>query len=208
MLDKFECNRFFNRSSCKYTLFQVLILSFKPLFSKQIPLPPAISVTHNLFSDDNVDVLWFSQLEHSLDGKDLNGSVRSLDEIRSNIINMGYDLPKLSDICLRVKKFFPDDSLWANMAERFYIEMIAQETGYRDVDREIEIPGKMVVGFAKVLLGFSLILVPNIVVKGVGGGLVLNGVNEILDETAAQSDRNAVYQKQKQLQKVTLAVLN
>lgn len=144
---------------------------------------------------------------------------------RTALVAKGYKCPSLMELAIRMKEYLVQDDIEINGEEiqELYEEIYQREqmvtstnfefasTGFsewsfefckhkpKDKDKkegkEIKLNSKGVYGFLKCLAGGLICVIPIPAVQAVGVGLVLNGVNDIIDGAREQGDENERLQK-------------
>lgn len=154
---------------------------------------------------------YFMEYFHSIDEKsDIDEVIDNLIYMRQSIINQGLDCPTLRELCRRIMeyvyghRFNVEDSALKEFIERVemrevelsraygrpQIELVKHKSKHKHhkKDKELKMGSKGVFGFVKVLVGALTCLVPVPGAQTVGLGLIVLGVNEMIDDTREKGD--------------------
>lgn len=160
---------------------------------------------------------WVNRYFNSIDAEtDVEEVVDFLISLRESLVSKGYSCPSLAEICLRMRDYliekgiqFDDEEI-----EEIYEEILrrqdqifptsfqisidkAQSTKVEFVkhkhkkDRNgVKMKSKGVFGFLKCIAGGLICIIPVPAVQAIGAGLVLNGINDIIDNAREEGDEN------------------
>ena len=167
---------------------------------------------------------WINRYFNSIDEEtDVEEVVDFLISTRESLVAKGYACPSLSELCMRVRSALiergieMDDEVVQEIYEeigrrenqigpffqqsylkidnKYKIELIKHKHKNKKDKKELKMKSKGVFGFLKCLAGGLICIIPVPAVQAVGAGLILNGINDIVDDARETGDENERLQK-------------
>lgn len=174
----------------------------------------------------HVEHEWVAKYLNSLtDGITIEEMVDFLVTLKTSLENQGYEVPKLTEMCLRLKDYLSnqdielDDLEFNNLFNAIlmrensnpYVHAVLDSNNFDTFNfnyikknkskNSSKLSSKMTFGLIKCLGGGLLCIIPLPATQAIGAGLILNGINDCVDDARDQGDANDRMQKLDQMNK-------
>jgi len=141
--------------------------------------------------------------------------------VRESLISKGYSCPLLTEMCLRLRDYllekgieFDDEEIqdlydeiekreslinaasfkfWEGNDCQSKIQLVKHK--HKDDKKHYKMKSKGIFGFVKCLAGGLICIIPIPAAQAIGAGLVLNGINDIIDDARETGDENERLQR-------------
>lgn len=160
---------------------------------------------------------WVHRYFNSIDeNTDVEEVIDFLISLRESLVSKGYTCPSLAEMCLRMRDYLMEKGIQYNDEEfdELYAEILMRQSQIfvnsqglpisqnwspkfklaKHKDKKdkntFKMKSKGVFGFLKCVAGGLICIIPVPVVQAVGGGLILNGINDIIDNAREEGDEN------------------
>ncbi len=145
----------------------------------------------------------------------LEESIAFLIDLRTSLLQQGYNCPSLTDLCLNAYNYLAEQGIEIdlfqfqelyeeierqeqnvtlktanNLSAGYYIQLIKHSKSDKKEKKDVKINSKTICGLVKCLAGGLLCIIPVPAVQIAGAGLVMTGVNDCIDGSREQGDEN------------------
>ncbi|MES2199226.1 MAG: hypothetical protein V4489_03555 [Chlamydiota bacterium] len=183
--------------------------------------PTPILASSNDFPPTHTDQEWLaSYLSRINEDTTLSEAISFLRDLRECLIDQGYDIPSLEDLCSGMRDYLMQQGIFIDdeEVEELYEEILRQEnsaepsfraaintnTKYnldyvksskKKEGKETKVKSKTMFGFIKCIVGGLICIVPFPPVQAAGAGLIMSGINDCIDGAREQGDENEQLQQ-------------